>query len=110
VALEAAAASGARRSLGQSSADARDLERNVSRAVVDWASERQVSTLGIGDVCDVRDVRDVADGTRLHRKSQQQIGVRCVVTWPAAPGSHVQGRRCWRHRRPGRRSLEAYSL
>jgi putative transposase len=48
---------------------ARDLEHKVSRAVVDWATERQVHTLVIGDV------RDVADGKRLNRKSQQKIGV-----------------------------------
>jgi putative transposase len=48
---------------------ARDLEHKVSRAVVDWASERQVHTLVIGDV------RAVADGKRLRRKSQQKIGV-----------------------------------
>jgi putative transposase len=48
---------------------ARDLEHKVSRAVVDWATEREVHTLVIGDV------RDVADGKRLNRKSQQKIAV-----------------------------------
>jgi putative transposase len=48
---------------------ARDLEHKVSRAVVDWATERQVHTLVIGDV------RDVADGKRLPATSQQKIGV-----------------------------------
>jgi putative transposase len=48
---------------------ARDLEHQVSRAVVDWATERQIHTLVIGDV------PDVADGKRLNRKSQQKIGV-----------------------------------
>ena len=48
---------------------ARDMEHKASRAVVDWAKERQVSTLVIGDV------RDVADGKRLAAKSQQKIGV-----------------------------------
>src|SRR5215469_9140316 len=47
----------------------RKLHDKVSRAVVDWATERQVHTLVIGDV------RDVADGKRLHRKAQQKIGV-----------------------------------
>ena len=48
---------------------ARDLEHKVSRAVVDWATERQVHTLVISDV------RDVADGKRLSATSQQKIGV-----------------------------------
>lgn len=48
---------------------ANDLEHKVSRAVVTWAKERQVSTLVIGDV------RDVADGKRLNTKSQQKIGL-----------------------------------
>lgn len=63
---------------------ARDLEHKVSRAVVDWAAERQVHTLVIGDV------RDVADGKRLPAKSQQKIGVwshgrqRGYITYKAA--------------------------
>jgi putative transposase len=62
---------------------ARDLEHRVSRAVVDWATERQVHTLVIGDV------RAVADGKRLPAKSQQQIGVwshgrqRAYITYKA---------------------------
>jgi putative transposase len=48
---------------------ARDMEHKASRAVVQWATERQVSTLVIGDV------RDVADGKRLNTKSQQKIGL-----------------------------------
>jgi len=48
---------------------ARDLEHKISRAVVTWATERQVGTLVIGDV------RDVADGKRMHTKSQQKIGL-----------------------------------
>jgi putative transposase len=48
---------------------ARDLEHKASRAVVNWAKERQVSTLVIGDV------REVADGKRLNAKSQQKIGL-----------------------------------
>jgi putative transposase len=47
----------------------RDMEHKISRAVVNWARERQVSTLVIGDV------RDVADGKRLNTKSQQKIGL-----------------------------------
>lgn len=47
----------------------RDIEHKVSRAVVDWAKERQVGTLAIGDV------RDVADGKRLGAKGQQKIGL-----------------------------------
>jgi putative transposase len=47
----------------------RDLEHKVSRAVVDWATQRQVHPLGIGAV------RDVADGKRLKRTRQQKIGV-----------------------------------
>jgi putative transposase len=62
---------------------ARDLEHKVSRAVVDWATERQVHTLVIGDV------RDAADGKRLPAKSQQKIGVwshgrqRAYITYKA---------------------------
>jgi hypothetical protein len=78
---------------------ARDLEHKVSRAVVDWATERQVHTLVLGDV------RDVANGKRLNRKSQQKIGVRCVVTWPSSPVSHVQSRGGGHHRHPGRRGV-----
>ena len=48
---------------------ARDMEHKISRAVVTWARERQVSTLVIGDV------RDVANGKRLNTKSQQKIGL-----------------------------------
>jgi putative transposase len=48
---------------------ARDLEHKISRAVVDWAKERQVGTLVVGDV------RDVADGKHLNTKSQQKIGL-----------------------------------
>jgi putative transposase len=62
---------------------ARDLEHKVSRAVVDWATERHVATLVIGDV------RDVANGKRLSAKSQQKIGVwshgrqRAYITYKA---------------------------
>jgi putative transposase len=62
---------------------ARDLEHKVSRAVVDWATERQVHTLVIGDV------RAVANGKRLPAKSQQQIGIwshgrqRAYITYKA---------------------------
>jgi putative transposase len=45
----------------------RDIEHKVSRAVVDFAIQRQASTLVIGDV------RDVADGKRLSAKNQQKI-------------------------------------
>ena len=46
---------------------ARDLAHKASRAVVDWAQERAVGTLVIGNV------RDVADGKRLRRSEQQKI-------------------------------------
>jgi putative transposase len=46
---------------------ARDIEHKVSREVVDFAVERQVGQLVIGDV------RDVAGGKRLNSKSQQKI-------------------------------------
>lgn len=70
----------------------RDIEPKVSREVVDWAIERKVGTLAIGEV------RDVADGTRLNRKSQQKLSqwghgqmraysgctsARLAVRWPA---------------------------
>jgi putative transposase len=48
---------------------ARDMEHKISRAVVNWARQRHVSTLVIGDV------RDVADGKRLNTKAQQKIGL-----------------------------------
>jgi putative transposase len=56
------------RFLAQQQRRARDIEHKVSRAVVDWAVERAVGTLALGDV------RDVADGKRLNTKSQQKIG------------------------------------
>ena len=46
----------------------RDLEHKISREVVNWAVERSIGKLFIGDV------RDVADGKLLSRKSQQKIG------------------------------------
>jgi putative transposase len=63
---------------------ARDMEHKISRAVVNWAKERQVSTLVIGDV------RDVANGKRLKTKSQQKISLwshgrqRQYITYKAA--------------------------
>lgn len=45
----------------------RDIEHKVSCAVVDWAVERCVGTLVIGDV------RDVGDGKRLNAKAQQKV-------------------------------------
>jgi putative transposase len=47
----------------------RDIEHKVSRAVVNWAVERKVGTLVIGDV------REVANGKRMNAKSQQKIGL-----------------------------------
>ncbi len=55
------------RFLAQQTRRKRDIEHKVSRAVVDWAAEREIGTLVIGDV------RDVADGKRLRRKSQQKV-------------------------------------
>lgn len=48
---------------------AQDMEHKVSRAVVEWAKERNVGTLVIGDV------RDVADSKRLNTTVQQKIGL-----------------------------------
>lgn len=45
----------------------RDIEHKVSRAVVDWAVQRKVGTLAIGDV------RDIGDGKRLKTISQQKV-------------------------------------
>lgn len=59
------------RFLAQQKRRARDIEHKVSRAVVDWAKERHVGTLAVGDV------RNVADGKRMNSKSQQKIGM-----WP----------------------------
>jgi putative transposase len=47
----------------------RDIEHKVSRAVMDYAVERQAGTLAIGDV------RYVADGKRMAAKSQQEISL-----------------------------------
>ena len=72
------------RFLAQQKRRARDMEHKVSRTVVNWAKERQVTTLVIGDV------RDVADGKRLNTKSQQKIGLwshgrqRAYITYKAA--------------------------
>jgi putative transposase len=69
--------------LAQQRRRARDMEHKVSRAVVNWAKERQVKTLVIGDV------RDVADGKHLTTKSQQKIGLwshgrqRAYITYKA---------------------------
>jgi putative transposase len=57
------------RVLAQQKRRARDMEHKASHAVVQWAKERGVSTLVIGDV------RDVADGKRLNTTSQQKIGL-----------------------------------
>jgi putative transposase len=57
------------RFLAQQKRRARDMEHKVSRAVVTWAKERQVTTLVIGDV------RDVANGKRHNANSQQKIGL-----------------------------------
>ena len=71
------------RFLAQQQRRTRDIEHKVSRAVVDWAKERQAGTLAVGDV------RDVADGKRLSAKSQQKIGlwshgtIRQYVTYKA---------------------------
>jgi putative transposase len=48
---------------------AHDLEHKVTRAVVNWAKERGVGKLVVGDV------RNVADGKHLNTKSQQKVGV-----------------------------------
>jgi putative transposase len=45
----------------------RDIEHKVSRSVVEYAVERGVGTLAIGDV------RDVADGVDYSKKSNQKI-------------------------------------
>ncbi len=55
------------RCLAQQRRRVRDIEHKVSRAVVQWAVERQAGTLVIGDV------RDVGDGKRLRATEQQKI-------------------------------------
>jgi putative transposase len=70
---------------------ARDLEHKISRAVVTWATERQVQTIVIGDV------RNVADGKRMSTKSQQKIGLwshgrqRHSITYKAAAAGIAVG-------------------
>jgi putative transposase len=57
------------RFLAQQQKRTRDIEHKVSRAVVDWAKERQAGTLAVGDV------RDVADGKRMGAHNQQKISL-----------------------------------
>jgi putative transposase len=72
------------RFLAQQKRRARDIERKVSRAVIEWAHKRQAGTLAIGAV------RDVADGKRMAAKSQQKISLwshgtmRQYITYKAA--------------------------
>lgn len=62
----------------------RDIEHKVSRAVVNWAVERGVGTLAIGDV------RDIGDGKRLNTKAQQKVSgwshgkMRTLIEYKAA--------------------------
>ena len=56
-----------RRFLAQCNQRQRDIEHKIARSVVDWAQERAIGWLAIGDV------RDIADGKRLDRKAQQKI-------------------------------------
>ena len=56
-----------RRFLAQCDQQKRDIEHKIARSVVDWAQERAIGLLAIGDV------RDIADGKRLNKKSQQKI-------------------------------------
>src|SRR5262249_28384548 len=56
------------RFLAQQKRRARDMEHTASRAVGQWAQEREVRMLVSGDV------RDVAAGKRLKTTSQQQSG------------------------------------
>jgi putative transposase len=71
------------RFLAQQQKRTRAIEHKVSRAVVDWATERKAGTIAIGDV------RDVADGKRMSAKTQQKIGlwshgtVRQYITYKA---------------------------
>ncbi len=78
------------RFLAQQKRRTRDIEHKVSRAVVDWAVERKVGTLAVGDV------REVANGKRLNAKSQQKISTwahgrqRDYITYKAeAKGTHT---------------------
>ena len=53
--------------LAQQKRRKRDIEHKVSRAVVDWAADRQVGKLAVGDV------RDAADGVALGKQANQKI-------------------------------------
>lgn len=55
------------RFLAQQKRRKRDIEHKVSRAVVDWAVERKVGKLAVGDV------RDAADGVALGKQANQKI-------------------------------------
>jgi putative transposase len=57
------------RFLAQQQKRTRAIEHKVSRAVVDYAVERKVGTIAMGDV------RDIAEGKRLPSKTQQKIGL-----------------------------------
>ena len=56
-----------RRFLAQCEQRKRDLEHKIARSVVDWARERDIGVLAIGDV------RKIADGKRFNKKIQQKI-------------------------------------
>jgi putative transposase len=72
------------RFLAQQNRPARDIKHKVSRAVVNWATEREVGTLAVGDV------RDVANGKRLKKQEQQKTSLwshgcqRQYITYKAA--------------------------
>jgi putative transposase len=79
------------RFLAQQKKRTRDIEHKVSRAVVEWAQEREAGMLVIGDV------RDVADGKRMAAHSQQKISLwshgkmRQYITYKAEIiGIHVE--------------------
>ena len=55
------------RFLAQQKRRKRDIEHKVSRAVVDWATDRQVGKLAVGDV------RDIADRVDLGKQTNQKI-------------------------------------
>ena len=56
-----------RKFLAQMEQKKRDIEHKISHSVVEWAVERDISLIAIGDV------RNIAKGKRLNKKSQQKI-------------------------------------
>jgi putative transposase len=73
-----------RRFLAQIEEKKQDMEHKIARSLLDWAQERNIGLLAIGDV------RDIADGKKLNTKAQQKISnwshgtIRAYINYKAA--------------------------